>query len=88
MLESKIQSKIIKKLENEGYFIIKIIRCNKAGIPDLLVVDKNNIATFIEVKQPKGVLSQIQKYRIEEMKAKGLNVKIWQDYGIDFEVTK
>lgn len=54
---------------------------------DLLAVDKNNIATFIEVKQQKGVLSQIQKYRIEEMRAKGLNVKIWQDYGIDFKTT-
>jgi hypothetical protein len=52
---------------------------------DLLAVDKNNVATFIEVKQPKGVLSTIQKYRIEEMRAKGLNVKIWQDYGIDFK---
>jgi Holliday junction resolvase len=84
MLESKIQAKIIKKLENEGYFIIKIIRCNKAGIPDILAL-KNGKAIFIEVKQPKGVLSTIQKYRIEEMRAKGLNVKIWQDYGIDFK---
>jgi hypothetical protein len=52
---------------------------------DLLAVDKNNVATFIEVKQPNGVLSQIQKYRIEEMRAKGLNVKIWQDYECDFK---
>jgi hypothetical protein len=54
---------------------------------DLLAVDKNNVATFIEVKQPKGVLSQIQKYRIEEMIAKGLNVKIWQDYECDFKTS-
>ena len=84
-MESKIQHKIIKKLEAEGYFVLKLIRTNKNGIPDLLAVDKNNVATFIEVKQPKGVLSTIQKYRIEEMRAKGLNVKIWQDYGIDFK---
>jgi RecB family endonuclease NucS len=54
---------------------------------DLLAVDKNNVATFIEVKQPNGKLSAVQKYRIEEMREKGLNVKIWQGYGIDFETT-
>jgi Holliday junction resolvase len=84
-MESKIQHKIIKKLEAEGYFVLKLIRTNKNGIMDLLAVDKNNVATFIEVKQPKGVLSQIQKYRIEEMISKGLNVKIWQDYECDFK---
>jgi len=47
---------------------------------------KDNIPTFIEVKQPKGKLSEVQKYRIEEMREKGLNVKIWQGYGIDFEI--
>lgn len=86
-MESKIQQKIIKKLEAEGYFVLKLIRTNKNGIMDLLAVDKNNVATFIEVKQPKGVLSQIQKYRIEEMRAKGLNVKIWQDYECDFKTS-
>jgi Holliday junction resolvase len=86
-MESKIQHKIIKKLEAEGYFVLKLIRTNKNGIMDLLAVDKNNVATFIEVKQPKGVLSQIQKYRIEEMIAKGLNVKIWQDYECDFKTS-
>ena len=31
---------------------------------------------FIEVKGPKGNLSEIQKYRIEELKEKGFNVKV------------
>jgi len=86
-MESKTQHKIIKQLEKEGYFVLKLIRTNKNGIMDLLAVDKNNVATFIEVKQPNGKLSPVQKYRIEEMREKGLNVKIWQGYGIDFETT-
>ena len=55
---------------------------------DLLAIDKNNIATFIEVKQPKGKLSQIQRYRIQEMIEKGLNVKIWQGYEQEFHYDK
>ena len=31
---------------------------------------------FIEVKGPKGRLSEIQKYRIEELKEKGFDVKV------------
>lgn len=39
---------------------------------------------FIEVKDETGKLSEIQKYRIEELKKMGFEVKIWTDYGKDF----
>jgi hypothetical protein len=40
---------------------------------------------FIEVKKPNGRLSELQKVRINEMKLKGINVKCWTAYGIDFK---
>jgi Holliday junction resolvase len=64
--------------------VLKLIKCNKNGYPDLLAV-KNNDTIFIEVKKPNGVLSELQKVRINEMRLKGINVKCWVDYGIDFE---
>ena len=36
MTEQQIQSKKIKELEAEGYFVIKLIKTNKNGIPILL----------------------------------------------------
>jgi len=51
-----------------------------------LLAIKNGITTFIEVKQPNGVLSELQKVRIKELRSKGINVKIWTDYERDFEV--
>lgn len=39
---------------------------------------------FIEVKQPTGKLSELQKLRIEQLKENGFECKIWQDYGVDF----
>ena len=39
---------------------------------------------FIEVKQEKGKLSELQKLRIKELRQKGFECRIWQDYGIDF----
>jgi Holliday junction resolvase len=84
MLEQQIQSKIIKKLEQDGYYVLKLIKTNKNGIPDLLAV-KENECMFIEVKRPEGKLSELQKVRIEELKSKNINIKIWQEYECNFE---
>ena len=82
--EQQIQKKIINKLEKEGYFVLKLIKCNKNGYPDLLVCKENNYF-FVEVKKPSGVISPLQKARLNEMKSNNINYKVWQDYGINFE---
>ena len=82
--EQAIQKKIINQLEQEGYLVLKLIKCNKNGYPDLLAV-KSNDTMFIEVKRPDGKLSKLQKLRISEMKSKGINVKCWTAYETDFE---
>ncbi|WP_296683389.1 VRR-NUC domain-containing protein [Flavobacterium sp.] len=84
MLESKIQSKIVKKLTEDGWLVIKLIRTSIAGVPDLMAL-KEGKTIFIEVKQPKGVLSEIQHYRIAELRSKGFEVYIWTDYQVDYE---
>ena len=81
--EQAIQKKIITQLEKQGYFVLKLIKCNKNGYPDLIAV-KENETIFIEVKQPDGVLSELQKVRIKELRSRNINVKIWQGYEQDF----
>lgn len=83
MLEQKIQSKIIKKLELNGWYVVKLIKTSKNGIMDLMAL-RNGITIFIEVKQPNGVLSEIQKYRIKELTSQGFECKVWTDYEVDF----
>lgn len=83
MLESKLQTKIKKKLELDGYFVTKLIKTSTNGIPDILAV-KDGKAIFIEVKQPKGVLSELQKLRIKELKKYGCDVFVWTDYKVNF----
>ena len=83
-LESKIQNKIIKNLEKEGYFVLKLIKCNKNGYPDLIAV-KENETIFIEVKRPNGKLSELQKVRIQELRSKNINVKVWENYEQEFQ---
>ena len=71
MKESQYQKKISDKLESEGYFVVKLIKTNKNGIPDLIAIKENN-TIFVEVKTTKGVLSEIQKYRLQELTNKGI----------------
>lgn len=72
--EGKIQSKQIKVLEEKGYYVIKLAKTNKNGIPDLLALKTNCRPLFIESKAPKGKLSEIQKHRIKELKKHGFTV--------------
>jgi len=71
MKEQQIQSKVIKKMEANGYYVLKLSKTNKQGIPDLLCLKKDEPAFFIEVKTDKGVVSPLQLYRQKELRELG-----------------
>ena len=73
MTEQQVQSKKIKELEAQGYYVIKLIKTNKNGIPDLVAVKKDEVL-FVEVKAKNGVLSKLQEYRIKELDGYGIKI--------------
>lgn len=75
MKEQQVQSKIIKQLECEGFYVVKLIKTNKSGIPDLIAI-KENRCLFVEVKAKNGVLSPLQKFRIEELKNNNIECQV------------
>lgn len=78
MTEQQIQSKLIKELEDKGYYVIKLMKTNKNGIPDLIAIPKNSDVEFIEVKRPDGKLSKLQEYRIKELKKYGIKAIVYR----------
>ena len=74
--EQKVQTKRIKELESQGYYVIKLIKTNKNGIPDIIALHPERGVIFSEIKRADGKLSPLQKYRIEELKQKGFNVEV------------
>jgi len=77
MKEQLLQAKRIKELEAEGYYVIKLIKTNKNGIPDLLAIPPGCGVLFSEIKTPKGKLSKLQEYRLREIKKHGCKTEIY-----------
>lgn len=81
MTEQQIQSKRIKQLEAEGYYVIKLIKTNKNGIPDILAIPKGADVLFSEVKKPSGKVSVLQEYRLKELQSYGFRTEVYR--GVD-----
>ena len=78
MTEQQIQTKRIKKLEAEGYYVIKLIKTNKNGIPDLIAIHSTKGVLFVEVKTPKGKVSKLQEFRLDELNDHGFKTEIYR----------
>ncbi len=85
MTEQQIQSKLIKKLESEGFYVLKLSVTNKPGIPDLIAIPKNSDVKFIEVKRPGHKPRALQVYRIKELKNHGVSATWYNGEYYDIE---
>jgi Holliday junction resolvase len=77
MREQQVQSKLIKELEDKGYYVIKLVKTNKNGIPDLIAIPMNSDVEFYEVKSDTGKLSKLQEYRIKELNKHGVKAEVF-----------
>ncbi len=78
MTEQQIQTKRIKELESEGYYVIKLIKTNKNGIPDIIAIPPNSNVIFSEVKTSKGKVSKLQEYRLKELDDYGFRTEVYR----------
>lgn len=78
MTEQQIQAKRIKQLEAEGYYVLKLIKTNKNGIPDILAIPPDSQVIFSEVKTPQGRLSKLQEFRLKELEKYGFRTEVYR----------
>lgn len=78
MTEQQIQAKRIKQLESKGYYVIKLIKTNKNGIPDVIAIAPGSDVIFSEIKKPKGKVSKLQDYRLKELKDYGFTTEVYR----------
>ena len=78
MTEQQIQTKKMKELEALGYYVIKLIKTNKNGIPDIIAIHPTHGVEFYEIKTKKGKVSQLQEYRLKELRNYGVTAEVYR----------
>lgn len=71
MLESKVQAALIRKLEQEGKYVLKVSVCNKNGYPDITAFCPDGTVEWYEVKQKGKKPRPLQEYRLKELSKYG-----------------
>jgi len=69
-MESDIQAKILRYLEDEGIYAIKVQSANRRGAPDIILCLNGNYIG-VEVKQPGKSGTPLQKYQHDKIRASG-----------------
>lgn len=77
MKESGIKNKIIARLKDRGYFVVKLHGgpTQQAGLPDILCV-RQGLAYFLEVKQPGEKPTKLQEHTMAKIQAAGGRAKV------------
>jgi|TARA_R110002012_G_scaffold273930_1_gene460067 hypothetical protein len=78
MTEQQIQKKRINELESEGYYVLKLMKTNKNGIPDLVAIPPDCGVLFSEIKTKNGRLSKLQQYRMKELNNHGIRTEVYK----------
>lgn len=81
--ESKLQTRIRKDLEKDGWYVVKISICNKPGYPDLQAMKSRRRLMYIEVKAPGKKAEPLQEYVHDILRKIGFSVFVidsWDKY--------
>lgn len=76
---SSFQKKLIKEYQSKGYTVLKTIRLNSNGYPDLLCMKLGEPDIWIESKEIDDTLKPLQKLRIDQLNALGKNAFCMQE---------
>lgn len=79
--ESKIQKKILTAYEVRGFWVVKIVRCNKAGVLDIIACSPKGRFYATEVKDT-GKLNEatpLQRRTVLEILSRGGRAAIFDN---------
>ena len=73
---SRLQKKLLEKLKKKKVFALSINASgiSRVGMPDILILNKDGQAIFVEIKEKGDRLSEIQKVTIEKLQDLGYPV--------------
>ena len=76
MRESSIEHRFVKRVKKAGGLCWKLTSPGTSGVPDRLVILPGGRVSFVELKRGGGIVSGVQKTRIEELSALGIDARV------------
>lgn len=74
--ESSIEKKLRVMLRERGALCLKFVSPGSPGVPDRIVVLPAGRVVFVELKAQDGVLDPRQRWRIDQLRDMGLDVRV------------
>ena len=78
MRESEIEARLVRGVKEAGGLCYKFVSPGNPGVPDRLILLPGGRILFVELKTPGGKLSNIQSWRIQEMRERDADVRVWK----------
>lgn len=69
MKEQTFQKKLIKLLEKQGFYVVKVISANRSGVPDIIACSPEGMFYAFEVKVGNNKPTALQIYNIDKINA-------------------
>lgn len=73
--EKRVEQRLVRKVKEQGGLCLKWVAPGTTGVPDRLIFLRGQIH-LVELKDPKGVLSQRQKLMIKQLSELGITVSV------------
>ena len=78
MREAEIEARLVRGVKEAGGLCYKFVSPGNPGVPDRLILLPGGRILFVELKTPGGKLSNIQSWRIQEMRERDADVREWK----------
>lgn len=76
MRESDLEARLVRGVKSVGGQAYKFVSPGSVGVPDRIVVLPGGKIIFVELKADGGRLSQMQVYRIAQLRGLGADVQV------------
>ena len=78
MREAEIKARVVRGVKEAEGLCYKFVSPGNPGVPDRLILLPGGRILFVELKTPGGKLSNIQSWRIQEMRERDADVRVWK----------
>ncbi len=76
MRESTIETRLVREVKKLGGLCYKFTSPGSPGVPDRIIILPGGRIVFVELKTEIGRLANIQKWQIEELRKRGVIVRV------------